>query len=159
MNLFSALELGKNSILAQQQVFQVIGHNMANVNTPGYSRQVVDLENIRPSVIGLKQGGRGVELTGVRSIRDRFIDNQIIDRKQYEGYYDTLSGITATVESLFDESHGLGLSNSMTNFFNAWADVANNPTDIPTRNSLVAKAQSFSLSMRNAYQRLTDQQQ
>lgn len=159
MNLFSAIELGKNSIMTQQQVFQIIGHNIANVNTPGYSRQVVDLENVRPSVIGPQQGGRGVNLFGIRSIRDRFIDSQITERKQYEGFYDTLSGIMATVESLFDESHGLGISDGLTNFFNSWADVANNPTDIPTRNSLVSKAQSFSLAMQRTYQRLTDQQE
>lgn len=159
MNLFSAIELGKNSMMAQQQVFSIIGHNIANVNTEGYSRQVADLENVRPSVIGLKDGGRGVNLLGIRSIRDRFIDGQITERKQYEGFYNTMSGLMSTVESLFNESAGLGISDSLSNFFNAWSDVANNPTDIPTRNSLVSKAQSFSLSMRNSYQRLTDQQE
>jgi flagellar hook-associated protein 1 FlgK len=159
MNLFSAIELGKNSMMTQQQVFQIIGHNIANVNTPGYSRQVVDLENVRPAVIGPQQGGRGVNLFGIRSIRDRFIDSQITERKQYEGFYGTLSGIMATVESLFDESHGLGISDGLTNFFNAWGDVANNPTNIPTRNSLVSKSQSFSLAMQRTYQRLTDQQE
>jgi flagellar hook-associated protein 1 FlgK len=159
MNLFSAIELGKNSMLTQQQVFQIIGHNIANVNTEGYSRQVIDLENVRPSVIGLKDGGRGVNLLGIRSIRDRFINNQIIERKQYDGYYSTLSGLMSTVESLFDEASGLGLSDSMSSFFNAWNDVANQPTDIPTRNSLVSKSQSFALSMQRDYQRLIDQQE
>lgn len=115
-NLFSAIELGKNSIMAQQSVFSIIGHNIANVNTPGYSRQVVDLENVRPSVIGLKDGGRGVDLIGIRSIRDQFIDNQITDRRQYEGLYNTLDGVMASVEALFDESNGLGLSDGLTNF-------------------------------------------
>jgi flagellar hook-associated protein 1 FlgK len=159
MNLFSAIELGKNSILAQQQVFHTIGHNIANVNTDGYSRQVVDLENVRPSVIGLKDGGRGVDVIGIRSVRDRFIDNQIVERRQHKGKYETLSSIMATIETLFDEAHGLGLSDSLTNFFNAWNDVANQPTDIPTRNSLVSKAQSFSQSVSNTYQRLIDQQE
>jgi len=159
MNLFSAIELGKNSMMTQQQVFSIIGHNIANVNTPGYSRQVVDLENVSPSVIGLKDGGRGVNLLGIRSIRDRFIDGQITERKQYEGFYNTMSGLMSTVESLFDETHGLGLSDSLSNFFNAWGDVANNPTDMPTRNALVSKARSFALGMRNSFQRLTDQQE
>jgi len=159
MNLFSAIELGKNSILAQQAVFQVIGHNIANVNTEGYSRQVVDLENVRPSVIGLKEGGRGVNLFGVRSIRDQFINSQIIERKQYDGYYETLSGLMSTVESLFDESSGLGMSDQLSNFFNAWNDVANNTTDTPTRNSLISTSQSFALTMKKNYQRLIDQQE
>lgn len=159
MNLFSAIELGKNSILAQQQVFSVIGHNIANVNTPGYSRQIVDMESVRPSIIGLKQSGRGVDMTDVRSIRDRFINNQIIERKWWNGKYETLSGITATVESLFDEAHGLGLSDGLTNFFNAWNDLANNPSDIPTRNQLVSTTRNFTMQMSNDYQRLIDQQE
>ncbi|MCP5054970.1 MAG: flagellar hook-associated protein FlgK [bacterium] len=159
MNLFSAIELGKNSLLTQQQVFSIIGHNMANVNTPGYSRQVVDLENVRPSVIGLKDGGRGVNLIGIRSIRDQFVNSQIMERRGIEGKFGELTGIMQTVETLFDEAHGLGLSDQLTNFFNAWNDVANNPTDIPTRNSLVSKSQIMANSMQNTFLRLTDQQE
>jgi len=145
--------------MAQQQVFQVIGHNIANVNTEGYSRQVVDLESVRPSVIGLKDGGMGVNMLGIRSIRDRYVNGQIMDRKQYQGKWDTMSGVMSTVESLFDESQGLGFSNGLTNFFNSWADVANHPSDIPTRNSLVAKSQSMADAMNNTFLRLTDQQE
>jgi flagellar hook-associated protein 1 len=159
MNLFSALELGKNSILTHQQVFHVIGHNIANVNTEGYSRQIFDLESVPPSVIGLKDGGRGVNLFGLRSVRDRFIDNQIIERKGYEGKYSTLTTSMSAIETLFDESTGLGISDSLTNFFNAWQDVANQPTDIPTRNSLVSKSTSFATQLNNTYQRLIDQQE
>jgi flagellar hook-associated protein 1 FlgK len=159
MNLFSAIELGKNSLLTQQQVFSIIGHNMANVNTPGYSRQVVDLENVRPSVIGLKDGGRGVNLIGIRSIRDQFITQQIMERRGVEGKFGELTGIMQTVETLFDEAHGLGLSDQLTSFFNAWNDVANHPTDIPTRNALVSKSQIMANSMQNTFLRLTDQQE
>jgi len=159
MNLFSAIEMGKNSILAQQQVFSIIGHNIANVNTEGYSRQVVDLENVRPSIIGLKYSGRGVDISNIRSIRDQFINNQIVERKWYDGKYNALSGVMASIEALFDEANGLGLSDGLTNFFNAWNDVANNPTDIPTRNQLINTANSFTESMANTYQRLIDEQE
>lgn len=159
MNLYSALELGKNSMLAQQQVFQLIGHNIANVNTEGYSRQVAYMESVRPSVIGLTDGGRGVQLTNIFAVRDKFIDSQIIDRQQYKGKNETMSSIMSTIETLFDESSGLGISDSLTNFFSAWNDLANNPTDIPTRNSLVSKTTSFTSSINNTYQRLIDQQE
>jgi len=87
MNLWSALELGKTSIMNQQKIFQIVGHNMANVNTPGYSRQSVQLENVPPPVIGINQGGRGMNLIGIHSVRDRFINGQIVDRQQYQGKY------------------------------------------------------------------------
>ncbi len=159
MNLYSALELGKNSMLAQQEVFQLIGHNIANVNTEGYSRQVAYMESVRPSVIGLTDGGRGVKLTNIFAVRDRFIDSQIIDRQQYKGKNETMSSIMSTIETLFDESSGLGISDSLTNFFSAWNDLANSPTDIPTRDSLVSKTTSFTSSINNTYQRLIDQQE
>lgn len=159
MNLWSALELGKYSIMNQQKIFQVVGHNMANVNTPGYSRQSVQLENIPPPTIGNMSSGRGMNLIGIHSVRDRFINNQIIDRKKYEGKYETLTNTMASVEALFDESHGLGISDSLTGFFNNWNDLANNPTDIPTRNTLVVNANSFSEKMNNVYLRLIDQQE
>ncbi len=105
MNLWSALELGKTSIMNQQKIFQIVGHNMANVNTPGYSRQSVQLENVPPPVIGINQGGRGMNLIGIHSVRDRFINGQIVDRQQYQGKYETLSNTMANIEALFDESN------------------------------------------------------
>lgn len=159
MNLYSAIELGKNAILTQQEVFQIIGHNMANVNTAGYSRQVAELESIGPSVLGLNESGRGVSLGNIRSVRDRFIDNQIVESLQHKGKYENLGDIMSTIESLFDESGSLGISDSLTNFFNAWNDLANQPTNVPTRDSLVSKTQNFTQTMNNTYERLIDQQQ
>jgi flagellar hook-associated protein 1 FlgK len=159
MNLFSALELGKNSILTKQKVFQVIGHNIANVNTPGYSRQTVNLESVAPGVLGPLSSGRGVNISAINSVRDRFITSQIIDRKGINGYYGTLSSNMTVVESLFNQTQGNGLSDQMSDFFNKWADVANNPTNIPSRRSLVSSAGSFARNMANSYQTLIDQQE
>jgi len=159
INLFSALELGKNSLLAHQEVFHIIGHNISNVNTEGYSRQVPVMQSVPPEVISVNKVGRGVKLFTIKSIRDRFITNQIIERKQYEGKYDTMTGIFSTVEALFNESHELGISDQLTNFFNKWSDLANNPSDIATRNSLIDSAQSLSNNIKNTYLRLIDQQE
>lgn len=159
MNLFSALELGKNSILAQQKVFQVVGHNIANVNTPGYSRQTVELESVAPGVLGPMSSGRGVNINSINSVRDRFITAQIVDRKSISGYYNNLSSSMITVESLFNQTQGNGISDQLSDFFNKWSDVSNNPTNIPTRRSLISSAQSFSQNLSNSYQNLIDQQQ
>jgi flagellar hook-associated protein 1 FlgK len=158
MNLFSAIELGKNSLMAQQQVFQIIGHNIANVNTPGYSRQIAQLETVAPSVIGLKSGGRGVNLLGIASVRDRFINGQIVGRKQYEGKFNELSSVFTSVEALFTEANDLGISKSLSNFFTGWSNVANQPEDVPSRNSLIYAAQSLSNKIKNSYQQLRDSQ-
>ena len=159
INLFSALELGKNSLLAHQKVFHIIGHNISNVNTEGYSRQVPIMQSVPPEILNTDKVGRGVQLFTIKSIRDRFITNQIIERKQYEGKYDTLTGVFSTVEALFNESHELGLSDQLTDFFNKWSDLANNPTDIATRNALINSSVSLSNNIQNTYLRLIDQQE
>lgn len=159
MNLFSALELGKNSILATQQVFQVIGHNIANVNTDGYSRQTVDLESVAPPYVGMMTSGRGVAVNNINAVRDRFITGQIIGHMATEGYYSSLSNTMSTVEALFSQADGTGLSDQLSTFFNSWADVSNNPTDITSRRSLISSARSFAQNMANSYQSLIDQQE
>jgi flagellar hook-associated protein 1 FlgK len=159
MNLFSALELGKNSLLAQQQVFHIIGHNIANVNTEGFSRQTPILENVAPGVIGFKSAGRGVQLSNVVSVRNRFLIDQIAARNQLDGKYTALNEAFATVEALFKESHGYGLSDVMTNFFNQWSDLADRPDDIPTREALVSSANSMCQLFNRTYLRLIEQQE
>ncbi len=158
MNLWSALELGKNSLNAQQQVFQVIGQNIANVNTPGYSKQRAILETVPPPVLGIRAGGRGVNMASVETARDRFINNQIIDSMQLFGVNETLRGSMKTVESIFDESKGYGISNQMTTFFNSWGKLANNAKDTATRNNLIAQTKSFTDSINRSYDSLIEQQ-
>ncbi len=158
-NLFSALELGKNSLLSIQQVFQIIGQNMANVNTNGYSRQVPILEAVAPEITGLKSAGRGVAVTQIFAYRSLLIDNQLTDSKRALGKFQAYEEYLSPVEAVFDESNQQGISDALSNFFKSWSDLANNPTNIPTRNALLNSAQGLSTKIGNAYLRLTDQQQ
>lgn len=159
MNLFSALELGKNSLMAQQQVFQIIGHNIANVNTEGYTRQVAIMESVAPSTLGERESGRGVTMAQIFASRSAFLQDQIVDKQQLLGKYETLKSALDPVQALFDESKGLGISSQLTAFFNKWHEVANQPTSTAARDSLVSQAQTMTYNLRNIYTRLTDQQE
>ncbi len=160
MNLYSALELGKNSLLAQQQIFQIIGHNIANVNTKGYTRQVGHMSPVAPPP-GTTQlsSGRGVDLSHIFAVRSQFIDNQIIERSRNQGKYENLSQHLGSVEALFSEAGGLGVSSQLSRFFNNWGDLANNPTDLPTRRNLIDQTRAFTAHISNTYTRLTEQQE
>jgi len=158
MNLWSALELGKNSLNTQQQLFQVIGHNIANVNTPGYSRQSALLESVPPAVLGFSTSGRGVSLLDVTATRDRFLQTQVVASKEAGGRWEQLSTTLKNIEAIFDTTRGYGLSDQMSTFFSQWSKVANNPQDIPTRSSLVSQARSFADSLNGAYLSLMEQQ-
>jgi len=159
MNLYSALELGKNSLLAQQQVFQIIGHNIANVNTKGYTRQIAHMSQVAPPATGSQLvSGRGVDLSGIFAVRSQFIDNQIIERARYQGKFSNLNQHLSGIEALFSETAGRGIAGQLSRFFSNWSDLANNPTNIPTRQSLIDQSVSFAAQVRNTYTRLSEQQ-
>ena len=72
--LGSGIEIGRRALQAQQTALQVTGHNIANANTPGFSRRSVDLQN----VAGVAEGvGNGVDAVAVTRRRDQFLDAQI----------------------------------------------------------------------------------
>ena len=71
--LMQGLELGKRALLTHQVSLQTIGHNIANVNTPGFTRQRVDVSTTYPEDSSFGQIGSGVTATGIRQIRDLFL--------------------------------------------------------------------------------------
>ena len=77
MGLFQTLETGKRALLSHQLVLSTIGQNIANVNTPGYSRQRVRLAASQPINFGLGLIGSGVQVESVRHVRDLFLGEQL----------------------------------------------------------------------------------
>jgi len=74
--LFQGLELGKRALLTHQTYLQTIGHNIANVNTPGYSRQRVSISSTFPEHNAIGTIGTGVAVTDIRQVRDLFLGEQ-----------------------------------------------------------------------------------
>ena len=89
---FMGIEMGRRSILTQQATLDVTGHNIANANTPGYTRQVAAIQTTAPfaalSMNNVQPGqfGTGVMVGEIRRLRDEFIDMQIRDESQASGY-------------------------------------------------------------------------
>ena len=71
------LETARKAMLAQQVSMNVTGHNIANVNTPGYSRQRALLQTAPPLRIPSGLLGTGVNVQGIERLRNRFVDQQI----------------------------------------------------------------------------------
>lgn len=161
MSITGVMNIGKTLLLASQTQLGVTSHNIANANTPGYSRQEVILEVSTP--ITLAQGfvgrgfvGRGVSVAGIKRYYDGLISNQIIGTQQDYGKSSTLSQTLAGVEQLFNEAQDLGLAEPLTEFFNAWQGVASNPEGLTERNLLLQKTQALVLSAQRIEQGVTD---
>ncbi len=148
-----------SGLTASQRNLAVVGNNITNVNTPGYSRQSAELVSRIPSPHGSGFVGNGVEVSTVRRIYDQFLGNQVTSRTSSFEQMDTLYNLAARVDnSLAGESSSL--SPTIQAFFNAVQDVSNNPTSIPSREVMVSEASTLASrfqSLNREFDSLRDQ--
>ena len=96
MSTFMGLEIGRRGIITQQATLDITGHNVANANTEGYSRQIAVVKTTAPFAtpgmynVTTGQYGTGVEIDEIRRMRDDFIDMQIRDESQSQGYWTSM---------------------------------------------------------------------
>ncbi len=150
------MNIGRTLLTASQAQLGVTSHNIANANSPGYSRQEVILEVSTP--INMAQGfvGRGVTVSGIKRHYDGLLSNQIVGYQQDYGKSYTMSQTLAGVEQLFNEAQSLGLAKPLTEYFNAWQGVASNPEGLTERNLLLQKSEALVLSAQRIEQGITD---
>jgi flagellar hook-associated protein 1 FlgK len=150
LSTFLGLETTLRGILAQQAALDVTGHNIANANTVGYSRQQAVLTPTdaytvpavsRPPQAG--QLGTGVDVTAYQRVRDDFIDIQLRAQTMRQGSADAMKDGLTQVEGAFNEPSDTGLNALLGKYWSAWSDVSNAPEDLATRQSLAQTASSL----------------
>ena len=156
MSSFSTLNTALSGLLAHKRVIDVIGHNIANVNSEGYSRRQVLLE---PSV-GMKVASRydsqfswnnlGVNIAGVNRIRDSFLDLKARASIAGSASASRLDSILGGVEATFPEPSDTAIAGQLSSFWNSFAEAANQPGSIPQRSSVLAQASSVVASLNQA---------
>jgi flagellar hook-associated protein 1 len=137
------LNLARGALFAQQQGIAVTAHNIANVNTLGYSRQVANFEDLASDTNSWVKLGYGVVVGSVSQYYDRFITQNLHQQESVLQETDTKKSILAYVQSLFNDQAGNGLSQALSEFWNGWQDLANNPSGIPERTALLQKAEAL----------------
>jgi len=132
MEALRSLEIGIRAIRAQRAALHVIGHNIANVNTPGFSRQRAILATTQP------QGsmGTGVTVQMVQRSRDEVVDFYIRKETSTLNQWEAQFEILEQMEILFNEPSEAGISCILGDFWDAWADLVNNPASGATRANL-----------------------
>jgi len=136
-SLFSILNTGRQGILAQQVALSVTSNNIANVNTPGYSKETADLESL---VTG------GVSVASVQRLNDDFLSGRLRNANAEYGASSTLATNLQSIESALGDSTDTGLSTDLGNFFSALQDLSQQPADSANRESLRSSAQQLSTS-------------
>lgn len=142
--LFGTLNTATSGLLAQQNALQTIGHNVSNVNTPGYSRQRVDLQtNVAQQVPGVGQVGTGVQVAGISRMQDQFVMNQLMNGYSTTNKHQALSDTIGQLEATFNEPSKTGLSNQISEVFNAWTNLASNPEQAASKTMLLQTNETF----------------
>jgi flagellar hook-associated protein 1 FlgK len=154
-SLFGSLSIAVRSLLAQEGALDVTANNISNVNTPGYSRQLPILTEAPPLDIGQISIGNGVEFEGVQSVRDNILELRIDQETQQQNQLESYVNSMNQVQSLFNETEGAGLSDALNQFFNSFQELADNPTDIPTRQAVISAGQDLASAFQQTGQQLS----
>ncbi|OJF93933.1 flagellar hook-associated protein FlgK [Alkalibacterium sp. 20] len=142
--LFGTLNTATKGLNAQQTALQTIGHNVANANTIGYTRQRVTMQaDLSTSIPGIGQIGTGVRVDGINRVHDTYITTQLRDANSTTKGHQALSDTIGELEAVFNEPSDTGLSNQISEVFNAWTYLASNPEQASARTMLVQTTETF----------------
>jgi flagellar hook-associated protein 1 len=145
---FFGLRIALSSLYAQRRALDVTGHNIANANTQGYSRQRVGLTSdagpVTPAVHARWVGtGQGVRAASVDRLRDEFLESRGHQEHATEANLRRTQSTLARVELAFAEPSDNGIAAQLADFWAGWDDVANRPDDMAARVQLVERASTL----------------
>jgi flagellar hook-associated protein 1 FlgK len=142
-SLFGTMSVALQSMLAQEGALGVVANNIANSNTPGYSREVPNFEESPPILSGNTMVGTGVTMSSVESVRDNILNlrtqQETSQQSSLNSYVDSMN----QVQALFNETQGTGLQTDLSNFFNSFQSLATDPTSSSLRQSVIIAGQDL----------------
>ncbi len=141
--LFQAMEAGKRALLTHQYTLQTIGHNIANVNTPGYSRQRVSISATFPENSSIGQIGSGVNADSVRHIRDLFLGKQFREAQKSQGQWGYKEKSLVQIEALVNEPSENSINHLLDEFWNSWSNLSDNTDSSSNRALVVSKTRQL----------------
>ena len=146
---FQGLEIAKRGLFTQQSALYVTSNNIANANTPGYSRQRVNFVETEPyppaSMNRLQipgQMGTGVEAGSIERVRDSFLDLQYRGENNKLGYWEARADALKKMEDIMNEPSDSGLAKTMDQFWQSLQDLSVNPENEGARSVVRQRGQA-----------------
>ncbi len=127
------LDIAKGALATSQNNLAVTGHNVANVSTPGYSRQTASLAVSNPMTIGGLQFGRGVTMEAVQRQANDLLSTRLREQQSILAADEQGVLYVQNLESLFDIQSENELGSMIAEFWNNWHDLSNNPSGVSER--------------------------
>jgi flagellar hook-associated protein 1 FlgK len=155
-SLNASLATALTGLIAEQGALQTTSNNVANVNTPGYSREQPVLVTGDPIVADPLTFGTGVSLQNVESIRDPLIESQIQQQTQSQGQFSTLTSALEQTQVNFTSSGG-DIGTAISNFFDSINQLSANPADLSVRQGVLTAAGNLATSFNATANNLSQQ--
>ncbi len=151
------LSIAARAMFANQAALQTVGQNIANANTPGYSRQSVVLTTSPGQYTGAGFFGRGVDVQTVERAHNDFLTKEAISTKATASADTTRAEQLARLQKLFPTGND-GIGAAVSSFLNSMMDVASNPSDLSARQVVLGQAQQLASRFASAGAQLADMQ-
>lgn len=160
-NSFAGIEIGKRSLMAHSTQIHTAGHNIANADTEGYSRQRVILKSFDPiyrpdleRAMVPGQIGQGAEVESIKRIRDELLEGRIVEQTNVESYWETRDKYYSMIESVYNEPNDVSVRTNMDAFWQGWQELSSYPESDAARQAVVIRAQTLASSVRQQYHSL-----
>ncbi|MBS0208790.1 MAG: flagellar hook-associated protein FlgK [Planctomycetes bacterium] len=155
MSLFGSIQVANNALMAAQLGLQVVGENVANANTPGYSRAQLVQVPATTEKVGNVLMGLGVEVTGVRQQIDQFLNQRLRTANGDQASAQTQLTTYQNLEGALNSLGSTNITSSLTKFFGSLQDVVNQPEDVSVRNTAVLNGQALTRTINSLAQQVT----
>ncbi|MDA1192045.1 MAG: flagellar hook-associated protein FlgK [Candidatus Poribacteria bacterium] len=138
LGLFNSFHLGRRAAGSSQAAIGVIGRNIANVNTPGYTRQ--------RAITGVSDTGSDQavgQLPQIQAIRDQLTERLLLQERSRFGTLDKQAILMSQIETTFNEPSDTGLASTFDRFFDAAEQLANSPESVGAKAQLIERAKTL----------------
>jgi len=152
------LSIGASALNAASTALETVGNNIANVSTPGYSREVTSLSTQIESSIGGMYLGSGVEVSAISRAYDAFLGQQTNQAQAMASQADSTAQLTGQINSLFSDTTS-GLGAAVDNFFTQIQALTASPGTAATRQTALSAAQEMAGQFNNYYAQLQSMSQ
>ncbi len=136
------LSTGTSALMAFQRALSTVSHNVANINTPGYSRQQVDFQARAPQYFGAGYIGRGTEISDVRRVADDLANARLVDSGGELARLQQLASLSGRIDSLMSTST-TGIAGVWSNFFDSVSALSSSASAPAERQNVLGQANAL----------------
>jgi flagellar hook-associated protein 1 FlgK len=140
MGINDILHTARSGMMVSQTGLRVTGNNVSNVNTPGYSRQRLDIQSLGGSAL---MPGIGANVADVRRVHDQFLERQSNEQRGAFGFMDGRNFIAGQLDTIFLELDDNGVNRAVNDFFNSIRELSNTPSGVAERRMVIYHAQTL----------------